>query len=157
MIVYRISYKKYIEDLSGAGAWNTGGRWNSQYKSMLYTSENLSLAALEVLVNIRLVHVKTEFERMSAAIFIPDHVPIKTMQIEDLPKNWSSQNQPPELKKIGDKWIESLETLVLKVPSSVIQSEFNFLINPRHPVFSKVKIESTQPFNFDERLFFPKS
>ena len=43
--------------------------------------------------------------------------------------------------------------LVLKVPSVVVQGEFNYLINPNHPEISNVKIKTIEKFNFDERLF----
>ncbi len=153
MKVYRISQKNYIEDLSGTGAWLGGGRWNSPNKYMLYTSENLALAALEVLVNIRPERIDFEMERMFASIFIPDSLPIKMLETDSLPQDWSSDIPPPSLQQLGNDWLNSLETLVLKVPSAVISSEFNYLLNPKHPDFHLVKIESVQPFQFNNRLF----
>ncbi len=156
MILYRISHKPYIEDISGIGAWLVGGRWNSQYKYMLYTSESLALAALEVLGNIRPERIDFETERMFAAIYIPDDLPIAAFNIEDLPNGWNNDNPPTLIKTLGNRWLDSLETLVLKVPSAVIPSEFNYLVNPKHPDFNKVKIQSSQPFRFDKRLFIQK-
>jgi len=43
--------------------------------------------------------------------------------------------------------------LVLKVPSAVVQEEYNYLVNPNHRDFHKVKIIAVEPFTFDERLF----
>lgn len=156
MIVYRISHKPFIEDISGTGAWLVGGRWNSQYKHMLYTSESLALAALEILVNIRPERIDFETERMFATIYIPDDLPIADFKIEDLPNGWNNDNPPPIIKTLGNKWLDSLETLVLKVPSAVIPSEFNYLINPKHPDFHWVQIKSIEPFHFDKRLFTKK-
>lgn len=53
---------------------------------------------------------------------------------------------------IGDKWIQSHQSLVLKVPSIILPEEFNYLINPLHKDFNKVRIENISVFDFDKRL-----
>jgi RES domain-containing protein len=52
MKVFRIVQdKRRTSDLSGIGAFRSGGRWNSKGTYMLYCSENSSLAFLESLVH----------------------------------------------------------------------------------------------------------
>lgn len=52
MILHRITSKAYIQDKSGKGAMLYGGRWNPKGIRMLYTSESLSFATLETIVNL---------------------------------------------------------------------------------------------------------
>ena len=40
----------------------------------------------------------------------------------------------------------------MKVPSSIVLMEFNYLLNTKHPEMKKVKMMAKVPFNFDERL-----
>lgn len=151
MLVYRISHIGFIEDLSGYGAWKNGGRWNSRGKEVLYAAGSLSLAAWEVFVNLPKEFLPSGLS--SAVIFIPEEIPLKEIPEKNLPPDWHSTPHPKALREIGDYWIESVETLVLKIPSAVIRSEHNFLINPKHADFPKVIIQSVQPFEFDPRVF----
>jgi len=54
---------------------------------------------------------------------------------------------------MGDEFIKSASHLLLKVPSAVVEKENNFIINPGHADFKKVKIVSIKKFEFDKRLF----
>lgn len=58
--------------------------------------------------------------------------------------------------KLGDHWIESGASAVLRVRSAVVSVEHNYLLNPAHPEFRQVLIAETMPFLFDERLFPPR-
>ncbi|MEA1911349.1 MAG: RES family NAD+ phosphorylase [Spirochaetota bacterium] len=53
----------------------------------------------------------------------------------------------------GGRWIDSLESLAIIVPSAVVSEEFNILINPSHPGMKEVRILSSSDFSFDYRLF----
>ncbi len=149
MLVFRIASSAFISDLSGMGSKNYGGRWNSVGRAVLYTSQNLSLAAWEVFVNLPSDQLPSNL-RM-ATIEIPDTLLAKEIFEINLPPNWFEQVPPEKLAKIGDHWLESLETAVLKVPSAVVRSEYNFLLNPAHPEFSNIKITSIAPFVFNPR------
>lgn len=149
MLVYRIASASYINDLTGEGAKLYGGRWNSKGKSMLYTSQNISLAAWEVFVNLSPDQLPSDLRMV--AIEIPDSIMVKEILEKNLPAAWFEQPPPEKLTKVGDEWLKSLETAILKVPSAVIRSECNFLLNPAHSEFSKIKIVYTAPFIFDPR------
>lgn len=147
MILYRITSKAYARDLSGTGAMFHGGRWNPKGIRMLYTSQSLSLATLEVVVNLsgnkitnNLYCVELEF---------PDELPIDT--IKKLPENWNAYPYIGKTVDIGKAFIQS-EKLCLKVPSAIIPSEYNYLINPLHDDFIKVKFLDARPFILDKRL-----
>jgi RES domain-containing protein len=53
---------------------------------------------------------------------------------------------------MGDAFIREGQYAVLQVPSAVVNGDSNFLINPFHPDFKKIKITSQHPFLFDQRL-----
>ncbi|MBC7980502.1 MAG: RES family NAD+ phosphorylase [Armatimonadetes bacterium] len=149
MISWRIAKAKYAaEVMSGHGAEKYGGRWNSSGRPVVYTSCHQSLAALETLVHLNppvaldYVIVRLEFHDSM----------INVIQNSDLPKNWRSEPPPPACQSIGNTWIKESRHAVLAIPSIIIPDEINYLINPRHPDFGKIKVSKPKPFNFDRRL-----
>lgn len=151
MIVYRLSKSKYSGDLSGRGAEQSGGRWNSKGTAMVYTSQSRALCTAEIAVHTPLGNIPEDYEIVS--IFIPDDA--LTLEIPDnkLPKDWRSFPHSRETQEIGDIFVYERKFLVFKVPSAVVQGEYNYLINPGHREFDTIKVQSTESFNFDERLF----
>jgi RES domain-containing protein len=150
MIVYRLSKSKYSADLSGKGAEKAGGRWNSKGVAMIYTSASRALCTAEVAVHVPLGIVPADYELVT--IDIPDDS-VTEAGIKDLPADWRSFPHSDSTQKLGDRFVREGKFLVLKVPSVVVQGEFNFLINPGHEAAAKVRIVKTEPFLFDKRLF----
>jgi len=149
MLLYRISLCKRASDLSGAGAKLFGGRWNSIGVPMLYLASSRALAALEVLAHLTPIQDPQDF---CITIFeVPEH---SQEEIEKylLPENWNSYPAPSLLKKKGDAFVKANNSLLLKVPSAIVEDEYNYLINVNHPLLSKVKILGSKPFVFDKRL-----
>ena len=151
MIVFRLSKEKYKDDLTGKGAEQSGGRWNSKGNALVYTSESRSLCTTEVAVHIPLGNIP--FNYCLVTIEIPDDAEIMTIQAAALPPDWASLSHPGSTQAIGDKFLKDGKFLVLKVPSAVVQGDFNYLINPAHKKASSIKVVHTEPFNFDPRLF----
>jgi len=150
MKLFRIARASHINDLSGTGARLYGGRWNDKGVAVIYTSESRSLAALEYLVH---VTMRTAPSDLNIIEFdIPDHVDIQQIDAVDLPPAWESHPPPESLRKTGSDWARSNKSLLLRVPSAVIEEEFNVLINPMHPDIKLVKIFSPERFAFDGRL-----
>ncbi len=149
MIVHRICNSLYSDDLSGTGAKLFGGRWNSKGIPMLYVSEHISLAVLEMLVNNQFKDFSIEL--ILLRISIPDTIEIKEIKLNKLKSKWNEDFSYS--KFIGNEFIKSMNSLVLKVPSAVISEEHNYLINPLHTDFKKIKISDTKQFSTDERLF----
>lgn len=148
MLVYRIAGSKYAHDLSGMGAALFGGRWNKKGIPVLYTSENQALSLLETVVNTPPMLIPP----MELLILrIPDDS-IAEIQADALPKNWFKYPAPTILAEMGSKWAVQESTVALKVPSSIISSSFNYLLNCRHPRFSEVELLSREIFHFDPRL-----
>ena len=70
----------------------------------------------------------------------------------NLPKNWRSEPAPKRLQTLGDDGIESGKSAVLRVPSVIVSGEFNYLLNPLHPDFSRLRIHGPEKFLIDKRL-----
>ena len=150
MKVYRIAKAKYIDDLSGTGARLYGGRWNNKGIGIIYTSETRALATVEYLVHVPLAMIPTNI--CIATLEIPDSITAREILIPDLPANWRSCPGPLELSRLGTEWALGNETLLLRVPSVVVEHEFNILINPSHPDIKHVIISRIENYRFDNRL-----
>lgn len=149
MILFRISNTKYAGDISGRGAEKAGGRWNQKGHPMLYTCQSRALAAMELAVHITLSTIQHDYQILT--LEIPD-VAVKVFPEEQLPEDWKQFPFPGTTQRIGTNWLIANETLAMKVPSAVIEGDYNYLINPNHPKFNEVKITSSKPFEFDTRL-----
>ncbi len=147
--LYRCARCKYIEDLSGVGAFTYGGRWNSKGVSVLYTASNASLALLELLVHIRplvsddefcLIHLECETDL------------VLKLDETNLPSNWYKNPISAELSAIGDRFVKEEKYLALQLPSAIMPIEYNYLINPAHSHFKKIKAKSISKLDLDQRL-----
>jgi len=150
MIVYRLSRTKYAGDLSGKGAEISGGRWNSKGIAMIYTGQTIALCMAEVAVHIPFGIIPMDYELIT--LEIPDDE-IFELKKSKLPDDWKALPNAYSTQIIGDEFVKKSKHMILKVPSVVVQGEFNLLINPNHPKIKKVKIKKTQTFSFDQRLF----
>jgi RES domain-containing protein len=149
MILYRIVKCSYADDLSGTGARLYGGRWNSEGKPAIYLASSRSLAVLEVLVHLPPLMIPDNY--CLTEIEVPDN-DVANISINGLPNNWNDISPPLVLRQMGDNFLKKNEHLLLKVPSSIVPMEYNYLLNPLHQAMKKVKILKKEPFNFDERL-----
>jgi RES domain-containing protein len=151
MLVYRISQSKYAASLVAPGF---AGRWNSEGEGMIYTAGSTSLSCLEVLAHKSGVALNSGKFSM-AVIEIPDKFLVNEITLEQLQVSnpeWYKVLHYPITQKLGNQWIEERKSAVLKVPSAIVDREYNFLLNPSHPGFLKIKVIDIIPFNFDSRL-----
>ncbi len=146
MLVFRIAHKKYADNLSVSGL---SGRWNSNGKLVLYTSENISLALLENMIYRVGTGFNDDYKIMLIEVLSEN---LEEIDAKKLPKNWREMDSYLELQKIGDIWYDQQKSLLLKVPSSVLPENFNIVINTTHPDFKKVKLIDVLDYEPDERL-----
>jgi RES domain-containing protein len=151
MIVYRLCRKNYANDLSGRGAEISGGRWNGKGVAALYTSSSRALCAIEILVHIPVGIIPKDYYLIN--IEFPDNAPLKAIDVKNLPDNWNGNPISVSTQRIGNTFFSEQKELVLKVPSAIIKDEWNYIINPMHKDFKKVKVLTADPFTFDTRLF----
>jgi RES domain-containing protein len=154
MIVYRIARSQHIGDLSGEGARLHGGRWNHRGTAIIYTSATRSLATVELLVHVSLSYAPTDLN--IATIEIPDEPAPEEVEVAALPPNWRDYPAPPELADLGTSWARSGRSVLLRVPSAVVEHEHNILINPAHPDIALVVLAKVEDFRLDRRLARPK-
>jgi RES domain-containing protein len=134
---------------TGEGGRVYGGRWNSRGTAVVYLSEHESLAALELFVHTmplppteRYLSFQLEWEDK-----LTEYFPLK-----NLPTRWNAEPPTFETMQIGDEWIRRGKSVALAVPSVLSTSEMNFLLNPRHTDFHRIKISKPIEYRFDPRL-----
>ncbi len=84
---------------------------------------------------------------------VPDDASIRELKVRNLPKNWREYPAPEALQTLGTEWVKSDRTLVLSVPAVPVPHERNFVLNPNHREFSRVKTHRSMPFEFDPRMW----
>ena len=158
MRVFRIEREKYLKaTLTGTGAsLSKGFRWNSFNTRLVYTAESRALAMLEVSVHLDLSE-DLPLDRYFVEIDIPDDLLIFEVKIGDLPGDWNAKPPARTTQLIGDDFVSQNEAALLKVPSSIVPFEYNYLINPAHPDSRKLKVISQSPMSFDSRLKHKKA
>lgn len=148
MIVYRLSNTRYATYLSGEGARLNGGRWNHIGVPCLYTSESRALAVLEFSVNVNMARILRHLSMIQ--IEIPDD--IMELSISQLPGNWKEAPAPSSTRDFGTGLIHAATHPVIKIPSAVIQEEFNYLVNPVHPSSKSYHVINVKDFVYDVRI-----
>jgi RES domain-containing protein len=146
---WRLIKTKYLSTAwDGEGARKAGGRWNPPGVAVVYTSGSLSLALVEVLV-----HLPADIlpAYSAAPVEFADSL-LTAIALAELPKNWRDSPPPATTQGIGAAWIASAASVVLRVPSVVVPGESNFLLNPAHPDFVRIRIGAPTTFPFDPRL-----
>ena len=151
MEVFRLANKKYPIELSGIGASITGARWNSKGNEVIYTAQSRALAMAEVVVHVTLATMPSGFAMLT--VFIPDDLFIEEINVKKLPLGWNSFPELIDTQKMGDEFIRNKKSAVMKVPSAVVKGDFNYLLNPYHEDFYRIKIIHQEDFPFDKRIF----
>lgn len=147
---WRIVATRFAADaFSGEGAFVNGGRWNSPGVRMVYTAGSISLALLELLVHLRNTEALRSFSLCPVRI---EESLISSLDRAGLPKDWRRSPAPVSLQALGDDWISSGASVVLRVPSAIVDDESNYLLNPEHPKFHRLEMGTPRPFDFDARL-----
>jgi RES domain-containing protein len=147
---FRIVKRRHAKNaFNGDGARLAGGRWNSLGQRAVYLSSTLSLAAMEIFV-----HLGDDAARLEYVYFdveIPASVSI--LSLARKPKGW--RNEPPTeaSMRVGDRWLRGNSSALLEVPSAIIPSETNLILNPSHPDASKLKTGAARVFQFDPRMW----
>lgn len=148
--IYRLSLSKHVDTaFSGEGSRRVGGRWTPPGYPAVYTASSRALAVLETVVHTG----QTVFPSHHVIeVEVPDDLDIETVDIHYLSKEWQSNPAPLELQSIGQEWLASGSTVLLRVPSAIVPQESNYVINPVHPDFVRLQLSEPIPFKIDGRL-----
>jgi RES domain-containing protein len=149
MKVYHLGHTKFARSLTGEGAKLHGGRWNKIGTPCIYTSETISLSVLEYSANVRLDEMPAS---LSITVYqLPDNS-WKMIEKNKLPRNWQEIPAPEETKNFGSNLLQDASVLAIKIPSVIIPSEFNFILNPLATNFQTIKIIDVFSFALDKRI-----
>ena len=150
MIAWRVVSQKYAASaFDGEGARRSGGRFNSPGTPVVYASDTLALAVLEVVVHLPTYHALRE--RVAFHLDIPDDL-IETLAEHDLPGDWRSTPPSRSTQTLGDDWVTRADSAVLQLPSVLLPHHTNLILNPAHPDVSQITIGSGEAIPVDPRL-----
>jgi RES domain-containing protein len=148
---WRICKPKYAQTaFDGEGAARAPGRWNIRGQKVVYTADSQALAVLEIVVH-------ADADLASHYALIPcsfDESLVDVIDPSTLPLRWNRLVDPSWaiLQQLGGAWITSKRSAVLRVPTAVVPEQYNYLLNPEHPDFSKIQIGVPIDFEPDPRL-----
>lgn len=77
---------------------------------------------------------------------------VRTLELAALPAGWNELGDLRMAQRIGDAWYDEQVSVALRVPSVILQGQFNVLLNPEHPDWARVSISDPELFIFDPRL-----
>ncbi len=150
MFLYRVANVKYKDStLSGIGAEKVGGRWNEVGTRAVYCSENISLALLEYYVHSENIATLPK-KILVAKIEIPDDFEIE--KLDDLPEKWDQYPYSSKTTSVFTGLAKSRDFFALKVPSTIVGMEHNYILNPLYKDFGKVTIIEFFDLPIDPRL-----
>jgi RES domain-containing protein len=81
----------------------------------------------------------------------PDSI-TEIFPIKKLPADWRISPSPASTMEIGDRWVQERRSTVLALPSVISPADTNFLLNPEHRDFKRIRIHSPINYDFDPRL-----
>jgi RES domain-containing protein len=153
-VVWRIARRRYALDRTGAGARESGGRWNRPGTAVIYAGRSVGIAALE-----RFVHVAgvVPSDLVLVRIDLPERCSVEEPALRDLPADWAAVPIGPGSMDFGTAWARAARSLVLHVPSAILPEEGNAVLNPLHPEFAAVRMSVLREFHYDVRLSAPRT
>ena len=155
-VVWRIDRARHAATAkSGDGARLIGGRWTSPGQPAIYCAEHLSLAILEILVHAPHPDQRTA-ERVRFRIRL-DPALVAEVSPRELPADFSPRTPHTLTRALGDQWIRGARSPALAVPSAIVPTERNYILNPRHPHFSQLAWEKPESVVLDDRLWMVTS
>jgi len=147
MIVYRITLAIHADKLIASG---NPARWNSKDVKVIYTSSSRSLACLENIVHRNSRGLNAQYRTL--LIEIPNNLKIELISRKELQSGWQEFQNTPATQNLGDAWVAKGKSAILQVPSVIIPEECNYVLNPAHRDFAKIKYLRNEAFEFDGRL-----
>lgn len=135
--------------MSGNGAYRHGGRWNPPGIRVVYCAESRSLAVIEVLANIKDAALLGDQAWVLIPVEVASELVEKPLRVPD---SWRDMPYGPASQAFGAEWVQAQRSAALRVPSVVVPGEFNYLLNPAHPGFKRIKVGPPEPFAFDPRF-----
>jgi RES domain-containing protein len=138
------------DDLTGAGAKISGGRWNRPGSPLLYCASNISLAVLETFIHLGAGGLP--LNRYLVELAIPDAVWQRAITLDAPPVGWDAIPTGKVSLDEGDRWLKANRSALLLVPSVIVQEEWNVLVNPMHADAAAIMARKVRKWTYDPRL-----
>ena len=152
-VVWRIARRPFALDRIGLGARQRGGRWNAPGIGVIYAGRSIGITALE-----RFVHLAgvIPLDLVLVRIDLPAEHSFEEPARANLPADWSAVPAAPSSVQFGTRWAQEVRSLVLYVPSALVQEEGNAVLNLNHPELAQVTMTIERDFHYDSRLYRPR-
>jgi RES domain-containing protein len=147
VIVWRISEHPVLD---GAGGLALSARWHNQGRPVVYCAPNPATALVEVLVHIEVESDDLPERLQYLEIEAPNTVATEIAEIDARATDWHTKIEATQA--VGDEWLGSGRTALLRVPSVIVPATWNILINPLHPSAAQVRIKQIHHHPTDMRL-----
>lgn len=144
MRLYRIVKSKHAHDLTGMGAKIYGGRWNHAGMPCIYLAGSRALSLLEYAAHATMETLPPTLSFIT--LEVPEHS-VWQLPVQELPADWLQRPHGKASQDIGTGLLARNDHLLLKLPSVIIEQEFNFVLNPLHPLINAVKIAEVTKVN----------
>jgi RES domain-containing protein len=145
MLLWRIS--RHL-DLNGRGGLYAPGRWHHRGAPIVYLAETPAGALLETCVHTSANDIPPSYTLL--ALQMEDSISLETLDNNTLPPDW--MDQPKVTREMGSAWLKSMRAALLRVPSALLPTTFNVLLNPLHADAEKIKIDAAYSYPFDPRI-----
>jgi RES domain-containing protein len=147
MTLWRISNHRTLD---GRGGLKASARWHTRGRPIVYLAETATGALTEALVHLELdlSNLPRKYKLLKSEA--PDDISIRRITKADLPKNWAQD--VIVTRTIGDEWLASNVTALLRVPSAIAPESFNVLLNPMHREAARVVVVNYRGYPWDRRL-----
>ncbi|HEY6936528.1 MAG TPA: RES family NAD+ phosphorylase [Terriglobales bacterium] len=147
MLLWRISNHATLE---GEGGLIASARWHTQGHPILYLAETPAGALVEVLVHLELdpASLPRSYKLLKAEA--PDDISMRAINKAELAEKWTQDLVTT--RTLGDEWLRSRASALLRVPSAIVPETFNVLMNPHHPEAARIRIVSHRDYPWDKRL-----
>jgi RES domain-containing protein len=141
-------------DLSGEGGRRVAARWHERGQPAVYLAEHSALALLETLVHLDIDPDELPSHYQLLTVEAPDALAVEELTEAELAArigDW--RNAPQETRQLTHTWFGERRTALLRVPSVIVPTAFNYLLNPLHPEAARIVVVARQKAEFDARLF----
>jgi len=149
--IFRLCRRRFARHpLDGRGGLIASGRWHTPRRLVCDASESLALASLEILVHCDLDLLPNDL--VAIEVEVPKGVSVDELRAKKLPRSFRKYPAPAALQRLGNAWLDRGRACLLRVPSAIVPSEKNFLVNPAHPDARRLRVVKRTPFRLDPRL-----
>ncbi len=147
MFLWRVSNQATLD---GRGGLVASARWHTEGRPIVYLAESPAGALVEALVHLELDSARLPKSYRLLKAEAPDDLSIKTITGDNLPRSWITDQIAT--RTVGDEWLASRSTALLRVPSVIVPETSNLLLNPEHADAARLQILWHEEYPWDARL-----